>query len=361
MPHHPITVARVVGKLDRGGAQLSLLRVARSLERRGIGTRLLAGHASSAGVALAREYGFEPEVFGEAGNLQWVPHPGFAAWLAPRLRGADAVHAHMFGAWWAAAQVVGDDQGLVASEHNAFSWPDADWSLAVRRALPRVDVFFAHGPGARATILEAGLPPDRVRDGVSPVTGTDAPRRLAPCAPIVFAGRLDPDKGPDVLLDAVALLEHPAPVTMAGAGRLEPELHAQRARLGLQERVTMPGWLHDPAPLIARAAVLVIPSRDESFSQTAVLGMGLGVPVIGTRVDGFPATLARGRGFIVAPDDPAALATAIDGVLAGRLAVDLEGARGYAAQFEPERVAGVYEQTYRALVGVPLARRELPA
>lgn len=143
----------------------------------------------------------------------------------------------------------------------------------------------------------------------------------------MFAGRLDPDKGPEVLLDVVARLEHPTAVTMAGAGRLEPELRAQPARLGLEARVTMPGWLDDPAPLIARAAVLVIPSRDQSFSQTVVLGMGLGVPVIGTRVDGFPATLAQGRGIVVAPDDPAALTAAIDGVLAGRLTVDLEGAR----------------------------------
>src|SRR5436305_14389640 len=36
---------------------------------------------------------------GEGGNLQWVPEPRFAAWLAPRLAAADLVHAHMFGAW----------------------------------------------------------------------------------------------------------------------------------------------------------------------------------------------------------------------------------------------------------------------
>jgi len=352
----------VVAKLDRGGAQLSLLRVARSLVPRGVETRLFAGHASPEGVALAREHGFEPEVFGEAGNLQWVPHAGFAAWLEPRLTDTDAVHAHMFGGWWAAAQAVPDGQPLIASEHNAYHWPGRDHGRAVRQALRRVDRFFAHGPGARATVLDSGLPAHRIRKGISPVAGMDAePQPGLPAGRVVFAGRLDPDKAPDVFLEAVALLRSRPPVLMLGAGRLDREVRAQRLALGLQQRVEMPGWTRDPASSIAGAAVLVIPSRDESFSQTAVLGMGLGVPVIGTDVDGFPDTLGDGRGLIVAPEDPVALAAAIDGVLAGRLRVDTAGARHFARQFEPERVAGIYEDTYRAMTATPLDAAPVPA
>jgi len=340
----------VVAKLDRGGAQLSLLRVAQSLASRGVVTRLLAAHASPAGVALAREHGFEPEVFGEAGNLQWVPDAGFAAWLTPRLLGADAVHAHMFGGWWAAAQAVADGQPLIASEHNAYRWPGPSHARKLREALRRVDRFFAHGPGARRTVLDCGLPVERVRDGISPVAGMEAtPGTGLPAGRVVFAGRLDPDKAPDVFLDAMALLRTRPPVIMLGAGRLEAELREQRSRLGLERRVTMLGWTRDPAPYIAGAAVLVIPSRDESFSQTAVLGMGLGVPVIGTDVDGFPDTLGDGRGIIVAPEDPRALAAAVDDVLAGRRHVDSAAARRFARHFEPERVAGIYEETYRGM------------
>lgn len=345
----------MVAKLDRGGAQLSLLRVARSLAPRGVETRLLAGHASSEGVALAREHGLEPEVYGRAGNLQWLPDPGFAEWLAPRLADADVVHAHMFGGWWAAARAVADGQPLIASEHNAYHWPGRSHGRELRSALRRVDRFFAHGPGARATVLASGLAAERVRPGVSPVAGMGAaPASGLPAGRVVYAGRFDPDKGPDVLLDALARMRARPPVVMLGAGRLEAELRAQRAALGLQNRVAMPGWTNDPAPTIAGAAVLVIPSRDESFSQTAVLGMGLGVPVIGTDVDGFPATLGDGRGVIVAPDAPDALAAAIDAVLDGRTRVDLEGARRFARQFDPERVAGEYEQTYRGMTTAPL-------
>ena len=80
----------------------------------------------------------------------------------------------------------------------------------MRDALGRVDVFFAHGPGARATVLAHGLPLERVREGISPVVGTQA--RPAPGLPsprIVFAGRLHPDKGPDILVEAVGLLRDP--------------------------------------------------------------------------------------------------------------------------------------------------------
>ena len=351
----------MVAKLDRGGAQLSLLRVARSLATRGIETRLVAAHASPEGVALAREHGLEPEVYGMAGNLQWVPDAGFAAWLEPRLHGADAVHAHMFGAWWAAAHAVADGQPLVASEHNAYHWPGRVHDRELREGLRRVDRFFAHGPGARRGVLDAGLPPERLRTGISPVAGMDAtPRPGAPAGRIVFAGRLDPDKGPDVFLAAMALLPGRSAV-MLGAGRLDGVLRAQRARLGIDQRVEMPGWTSDPAPTIAGAAVLVIPSRDESFSQTAVLGMGLGVPVVGTDVDGFPETLGGGRGIVVAPDDPEALAAAVAGVLDGRLRVDEQAARRFARRFEPERVAGIYEETYRALTATPLAAAEAVA
>ena len=48
----------------------------------------------------------------------------------------------------------------------------------------------------------------------------------------------------------------------------------------------LPGWSYEPVRYIAQATVHVVPSRDESGSQSAVLAPGLGVPVAGTAVDG---------------------------------------------------------------------------
>jgi glycosyltransferase involved in cell wall biosynthesis len=78
--------------------------------------------------------------------------------------------------------------------------------------------------------------------------------------------------------------------------------------------------------------------------------MGLGVPVVGTNVDGFPETLADGRGVIVAPEDPQALAIALEQILSGQLRPNTIAARAWARQFETGRIATVYEQAYTELI-----------
>ena len=113
--------------------------------------------------------------------------------------------------------------------------------------------------------------------------------------------------------------------------------------------MSFPGWVGEPGSYIAGATVLAIPSRDEAFSQTAIIGLAHGVPVIGTEVDGFPATLGGGRGILVPPEDPRALAAALEGVLHGELPRP-RPLRGLAERYAPARVAAIYERTYRGLV-----------
>jgi glycosyltransferase involved in cell wall biosynthesis len=341
-----VLITRVVSKLELGGAQISLLRVSHALAARGHRTRLLAGAATPAGVELARRFGIEAEVMGSAADLQWQCDPLFAAWLAPRLAEADLVHAHMLGSWWAAASSVPGDVPLLASEHNSYDFAEPPWSV-MAEASGRIDRFYAHGPGAHAGAVRAGVPVERIHRGISPVAGMDSRRRPGlPTPRIVFSSRFSPDKAPDVLIDAVARMASPPPVLMLGAGVLEPALRTQVAELGLGEVVSFPGWVEEPGPWVAGAAVQVCPSRDESFSQTAVLAMALGVPVVGTDVDGFPETLGAGRGVIVPAEDPDALAAAIEGVLAGALRPDTTAAQAWARRFEVERVADLYERAY---------------
>ncbi|WP_051323850.1 glycosyltransferase [Candidatus Solirubrobacter pratensis] len=350
-----------MAKLEPGGAQLSMLRVMAELRGRGITSELLCGWASPEGIELARRHGAEPAIWGHDGNLQWTPALGFAAWLAPRLAAADLVHAHMFGAWWAAALATSAGTPLVASEHNQYLWPDRPYTAEMREALERVDVFFAHGPSARDTVLAHGLPLERMREGISPVVGTHAhPLAGLPSPRIVFAGRLHADKGPDILIEALRLLHDPPPTLILGEGHLRPILEDQVREYGLGGRVSFLGWVPDPGSYIAGATVLAIPSRDESFSQTAIIGLAHGVPVIGTDVDGFPATLGDGRGILVPPEDPQALAAALDLVLNDELPRPLR-LRDFTDHYEPTRVADVYESTYRDLLAPEPAAVEIVA
>ena len=343
-------VARVIAVLEPGGAQLGALRLSLALRAHGIESRWLAGHGTREGLAIFRAHGIEVELLGGGPALQYARRRAFSDRLAVALEDEDVVHAHMFGAWWAAARAVRDGVTLAASEHNALQWPGRAPRRALREALDRVDLFFAHGPAAREEILAAGLPPERMRAGMSPIAGSgSAPLPRMPSPRIVFAGRLHPEKGPDLLLEALARLTEPAPAFLLGAGAMEPELRRQATHLGIEQRVHFEGWRDAPAGWIAGASVCVVPSRFDAWSQTAALAMSLGVPVVGTAVEGLPSVLGDGRGVLVAPDDPDAMADAIDGVLSGRLSTNLRAARLYARDFRPHAVAARYAAAYREL------------
>jgi glycosyltransferase involved in cell wall biosynthesis len=353
-PAPPLHVVRVLAKLEPGGAQLSAFRLSLALRGHGIESRLLVGDATPEGMRLAREHGLAPECFNQrVTGLQWTPSPEFAAWLAPRLAGADLVHAHMFGGWWAAANAIAPGVPLVASEHNVLTWPDAPQDDAFRAALPRVDRFFAHGPAAAAYVRAAGCPAERLSPGYSAIGAADSlPLPGLPAPRVVFTGRLDPDKGPDVFVEALARLE-PVAAFIVGEGRMRPALERRVRELGLEPRVTFTGWQAAPGRWVAGASVFVQPSREEAWSQSTVLAMALGTPVVASAVEGLPGVLADGRGILVAPEDPAALAAAIADVLAGRRRPDTAAAHRYAAPFTSDRVALGYAMAYRRLLSVP--------
>jgi glycosyltransferase involved in cell wall biosynthesis len=351
-------LAKVIAVLERGGAQLAVLHTALALRRYGIETRILAGYAAAGGLELFARGGLEVEVWGEDPHLQYECRPHFADWLRPALQDADVVHAHMFGAWWAASRAIGTRTPLMASEHNAVRWPARPRLRAMREALQRVDLFFAHGPPARELVLELGLPHDRLRTGVSPVAGMGArPLPGLPRPRLVYAGRLHPEKGPDLLLDAVARIRRPPPTLVLGSGPLATSLRAAARRSGLAQTVRFLGWREDPARFIAGATACVVPSRHEAWSQTAVLAMGLGVPVVASSVEGLPSTLAQERGILVAPEDPQALAEALEAVRERRRVPDLDGARRYAQRFRPERVVETYMRALRGLASAPVSTK----
>jgi glycosyltransferase involved in cell wall biosynthesis len=127
----------------------------------------------------------------------------------------------MFGAWLAASEAAHGDVPLAASEHNAIRWPGSPRLAEMRRALARVEACFAHGPAAAATVLDLGLPPARVHPACSAIEQT-SPMALPrlPRPRLIFAGRLHPEKGPDLLVEAFARLREPVPAYMLGGGPL---------------------------------------------------------------------------------------------------------------------------------------------
>jgi glycosyltransferase involved in cell wall biosynthesis len=299
--------------------------------------------------------------------MQYATSPAFAAWLRPRVADAEVVHGHMFGAWWAVTEGTDTRTPVAASEHNALQWPSTPRVTEMRRALRRVDAFFAHGPATRATVRRLGLPASRLHPGRSAVeSGAPAqttPKRLddLPRPRVLFAGRLHREKGPDVLIEALARLSPPPACVLLGVGPEEAALRRRAHELGIDDVVLMAGWEERVSPWLAAADLLVVPSRYDSWSQAAVTAMAHGVPVIGTNVEGLPSTLADRRGLLVPPDDPDALARAIDDLISGRRVPDLAAARLYAGRYTATRVAAYYMGIYRRLVaGASSSARHSP-
>jgi glycosyltransferase involved in cell wall biosynthesis len=126
----------------------------------------------------------------------------------------------------------------------------------------------------------------------------------------------DPRKGLDTLLEAMERLGDSAP-PLAIAGALGPEadrLAADAWRRRVQ--LVLCGAVDDAdlASLYRRATVVVLPSTHEGFGLTALEAMASAAPVVATAVGNLPDLLGD-AGTLVPPDDPAALASALDAVL----------------------------------------------
>jgi glycosyltransferase involved in cell wall biosynthesis len=167
------------------------------------------------------------------------------------------------------------------------------------------------------------------------------PERLV----VLSVGRLTAAKGFEDLLAAFALVhaEHPqAVLVIAGGGDLLPGFQAQIASLGLQEQVFMLGRRNDVPRLLAAADVYVNSSHWEGTPVSVLEAMAAGLPVTATTVGENPYLLAEGVGLLVPPHQPAALASALNSLLAS------SARRAELGQAALNRVSQVYSrETWR--------------
>jgi glycosyltransferase involved in cell wall biosynthesis len=143
---------------------------------------------------------------------------------------------------------------------------------------------------------------------------------------LLFCGFVRPYKGLDVLLDALPLALARRPLHLLVAGEFwqgADAARAQIARLGLADNVTLlDAYLPDEllAACIDRADVVVLPYRSATQSAVVQTAFGRGKPVITTDVGGLADAVANGRtGLVVPPEDPSALAAAIERFFAENL------------------------------------------
>src|SRR5579875_2290245 len=138
---------------------------------------------------------------------------------------------------------------------------------------------------------------------------------------LLFVGRLDPFKGPDVLLRAAALMEEQAQIVLVG-GRLTGDQELQNLRklatsLKLGPRVHFLGARpQQELPILYSAAdVTVMPSYHESFGMAAVESLACGTPVVATRAGGQMTVVRQGETGYLVPRCPGFFAERLDALL----------------------------------------------
>jgi D-inositol-3-phosphate glycosyltransferase len=211
-------------------------------------------------------------------------------------------------------------------------------------------------------------------DRFRPIAPDDAKHRIGmplDQTTIVFAGRIEPLKGIDTLLEAVTLIRNRHPqlmqntsVTIIGGDPWADDLDAEMARLqemrgelGLHDLVTFAG-AKDQNVLpcyYAAAAMVVVPSHYESFGMVALEAMAMGTPVIASEVGGLAYLVQNGRtGFHIPVHDPEALAARMYELLVNETCRQQLGrqARAYSRQFDWKRIVQRMMNLYAEIVPV---------
>jgi glycosyltransferase involved in cell wall biosynthesis len=196
------------------------------------------------------------------------------------------------------------DRHLIARGSDAFvavSEHDREKMLSVERV-----------PADKVVVIANGIPELEQPQGKD----VRAELGLPAGAPLAGAfGRLDPQKGFDVLVRAAAAVADRVPgatVLIAGEGSERERLEAIVRDSGAPHSVRLLGYRTDVPDLLAAVDVAVSSSRFEGSPLSVMESMAAGKPIVATRVGGVPDLIEDGRhGLLVQPDDVGDLSNAL--------------------------------------------------
>ena len=319
-------IAYVINSMEGGGAQTPLPRIVNALAKAGAEVRVMAltrrnGHA----IGRLQAAGIQPVVRAGGETDQIAAY----RWICEQAREwrADAIWTSLTRATLL-GQVAGRKLGLpvVSWQHNAFLKP---WNERLLRWRSHAaDIWVADSSQVAALTLDRlGVPEERLFTWPIFAADPQAPRaepwRTGDILQIGSLGRLHPNKGYDVLIEALAILEAganapriPYRVSIAGEGADEAMLKdlAKTRGLGMIDFV---GFASDGEDFLAKLHLYVQPSRREGFCIAAHEAMQTGLPVVVSRTGEMPITVdTPAMGRVAEAGDPHSLAKALGELLA---------------------------------------------
>lgn len=277
-------------------------------------------------------------------------------------------HANVVTLW--ARQMAGVPERVVVSVHNTLSQTSQRTSSLKQRLLPlfvrfsyrSADAVVAVSRGAADDLARTtGFPRSCVKVIYNPVVTPQLARRaeeqlshpwFRPGQPpvVLGVGRLTAQKDFATLVRAFPIVRQRRPVRLMilGEGEERSRLELLTRELGVEEDVSLPGFVDNPYKYMSHAAVFVLSSRWEGLPTVLIEALGVGTPVVATDCPSGPAEILEdGKwGTLVPPGCPEALAAAAESSLErepgeGERARRIARAREFSLQAALSRYAAV--------------------
>ena len=230
------------------------------------------------------------------------------------------------------------------------TYPRASAVVSVSRG---VDRYFDWLPQSQRIVIHNSLAPvDDERDAPVLPAEVDTGKKR-----VVAMGRLTDAKAFDLLLYAFGMVAEKHAdwqLLILGEGELRLALEELRERLGLTDRVFLPGRFDNPFPVLKKSDLFVLSSRFEGFPNVLIEAMACGVPVISTDCPSGPNEIISDNenGVLVPSGDACALAAAMDRLMSDepermRLAA---GGREVRGRFSLEAITDQWQELIERVV-----------
>ena len=248
---------------------------------------------------------------------------------------------------------------------ESFSLRNADALMAVGAGIADIAAAAYGLDRMRIDVVHCGVDTDLFTPAATPDPPAARPT-------VLFVGKMVKNKGPLVVAEAVLALKEKYPdivVRFVGEGKDMPgEVRAMARSAGAESNVELLGFrpLADLPDLYRSAHVFCSPAEYEGFGQVAIEAMACGCPVVASGAGGGGEAVVDGEtGLLVAPNDAAATAAALDAILgdpARRLRMREAGLRRVTAEFTMDRhldkVLAVYEKAIMRSRALPDDEKE---